>query len=424
MQKTYDVAIIGGGPAGSVAACVLAQAGRSVLLLEKERFPRFRVGESMVPASCETLARIGVKPKLDAGAFLVKHGGEICSACGTRARFYFRNGLRPKWQTSYQVEREKFDEVLLGHARESGGEVREGVGVTDVAFHRDRVELRTKADGGDESVTARYVLDCSGRHSLLGTRFGLRRPYADLRKFSVYAYYEQVDRPAGEDGTLTRMIRTEDGWIWMIPLVGGRCSIGLVTDVDRFRASGIAPQPLRPRAVAAQREGSPGPPRARGYSPGRATGDFSYRMERLAGDRWLLGGDAAGFIDPVFSNGIYMAIYSGEQAGDALLRALARPAARPVAFRHYERVVQRRFAGYLTLVRAWYTQPFIEIFLHPKEIFDLVPTVNSVLGGNAARTSAVRWRMRFFFALVYAQGKTRRLVPNLTLKPAILPRLA
>jgi flavin-dependent dehydrogenase len=421
MQAIFDVAIIGGGPAGSVAGSILAQAGRSVIILEKEAFPRFRVGESMVPASCETLQRIGVKAKLDQGGFLIKYGGEICSACGTRFQFLFRNGLRPKWKTSYQVERAKFDQVLLDHARELGCEVRERTAVQDVEFYPDGVKLRTGGAGpANSTVTARYVLDCSGRHSLLAHRFQLREAYPDLRKFSVFAYYENVGRPEGEAGTLTRMIRTEDGWIWMIPLVDGKCSIGVVIDIERFRAARLSPEETLERTLREQPEVSVWVQAARRYTPVYAASDFSYRVNRLAGDRWLLGGDAAGFIDPVFSNGIYMAIYSGEKAGDALALALREPGSRPAAFRNYETAVQRRFDFYLQLVRAWYTQPFIEIFLHPKEMFDLVPTVNSALGGNPARNWSSRWRMKFFFMLVYLQGKTGRLVPGLTLKPAIL----
>ncbi|HEY0792283.1 MAG TPA: tryptophan 7-halogenase [Chthoniobacterales bacterium] len=419
MEKIFDVAIIGGGPAGSVAGSVLAQAGRSVVILEKERFPRFRVGESMIPASSETLQRIGVKAKLDAGGFLVKYGGEICSACGTRSRFLFRDGLRPKWKTSYQVERAKFDEVLLDHAQELGCDVREGQTVEAVKTRPDGVTLSLA--GGSAPLPARYVLDCSGRHSLLANHFHLRTPYADLRKFSVYAYYEKVDRPEGEAGTLTRMIRTEDGWIWMIPLIDGKCSVGVVMNVERFRAAKRSPEEALTHALQVQPEVSAWMAAARRYSPVYATGDFSYRVTRLTGERWLLCGDAAGFIDPVFSSGIYLAIYSGEKAGDAVNAALMRPANRAQAFARYEKQVQNRFTAYLKLVRAWYTQPFIEIFLHPKEMLNLVPTVNSVLGGNASRSWSVRWRMKFFFLLVYLQGKTRRLVPGLTLKPAILP---
>jgi flavin-dependent dehydrogenase len=311
---------------------------------------------------------------------------------------------------------------MLDHARELGCEVRERTAVHDVEFYPDEIKLRTGGVGPETStVTARYVLDCSGRHSLLAHRFQLREAYPDLRKFSVYAYYENVGRPAGEAGTLTRMIRTEDGWIWMIPLVDGKCSIGAVIDVDRYRAARLSPEQTLDRTLRQQPEVSVWVQAARRYTPVYAASDFSYRVTRLAGDRWLLGGDAAGFIDPVFSNGIYMAIYSGEKAGDALALALREPGSRPAAFRNYERAVQRRFDFYLKLVRAWYTQPFIEIFLHPKEMFDLVPTVNSALGGNPARNWSSRWRMKFFFMLVYLQGKTGRLVPGLTLKPAILP---
>src|SRR6516164_7881374 len=192
MSQEFDVAVIGAGPAGSSAGTLLAQADRSVVIFDREKFPRFRVGESMLPASLNTLERMGVKPKIDAGGFLIKHGGEIVSACGKRVRFYFRNGLNAKRATSYQVLRSKFDKILLDHAAETGCDVRQQTPIE--SFELDDGGVTLYSGDGKHVVRARYVVDCSGRNSLISNRYQLRRPYPNLHKFSLYAYYENVRR--------------------------------------------------------------------------------------------------------------------------------------------------------------------------------------------------------------------------------------
>src|SRR6478609_8110054 len=163
-NERYDVAIIGGGPAGSSAGALLAKAGRRVVIFEKEQFPRFRVGESMLPASLGTLERMGVKEKIDNAGFLVKHGGEIVSACGQRVRFYFKNGLRAKRPTAYQVLRSKFDKILLDHAAATGCDVREQTAIESFEFDDHGVTLFS--GNGKHVVRAAYLIDCSGRNSL------------------------------------------------------------------------------------------------------------------------------------------------------------------------------------------------------------------------------------------------------------------
>src|ERR1700747_3452812 len=199
MSQECDVAVIGGGPAGSSAGTLLAQAGRRVVIFDRETFPRFRVGESMLPTSLNTLERMGVKPKIDAGGFLIKHGGEIVSACGKRVRFYFRNGLNAKRATSYHVLSSKFDKIRLDHAAESGCDVRQQTTIESFEIGDEGVTLYT----GDDLVRAKYVIDCSGRDCLIGNRLQLKQPFPNLRKFSVFAYYDGVGQPEGPDGTLT-----------------------------------------------------------------------------------------------------------------------------------------------------------------------------------------------------------------------------
>jgi flavin-dependent dehydrogenase len=414
MTQAVDVAIIGGGPAGSSAGTLLAQAGRRVVIFDREKFPRFRVGESMLPTSLNTLERMGVKPKIDAGGFLIKHGGEIVSACGKRVRFYFRNGRNAKRATAYQVLRSEFDKILLDHAASSGCDVREQTAVDSFEVDEDQVTLYPR---GKPPVRAKYVIDCSGRNCFIGNRYQLRQPYPNLHKFSVFAYYDDVMRNDGPDGTLTRMVRAKDCWFWMIPLQGRTSSIGVVMDTEKFRKLNKTPEEALANCIAEQPMVNEWMGAAKRVTPVYATGDFSYRNSKLTGDRWLLAGDAAGFVDPVFSSGVYLALLSGEQAADALNLALDRPQSRPKAFRYYERRIGRVLDIYLRWASAWYTQEFMEVFLFPKEIFGLVPTVSAVLSGNEVRDFGMRWRLCIFNVLVALQKRTSRIAPRLTLTP-------
>jgi len=415
MNEAFDVAIIGGGPAGSSAGTLLAKAGRRVVIFEKERFPRFSVGESTLPAVLNTLERMGVREKIDNGGFLIKYGGEIVSACGRRVRFYFRNGFKAKRPTAYQVLRSKFDRILLDHAAETGCDVRQQTPVNSFEIDDDGVTL--SSGNGGQVVRAKYVIDCSGRNCLIGNRFQLKRPFPNLRKFSLYAYYDDVRREDGPDGTLTRMVRTKDSWFWMIPLSGNTTSIGVVMDTEKFRGLKMNPEEALAHCIAEQPVVNESMENARRVTKVYATGDFSYRNKQLFGDRWLLAGDAAGFIDPVFSSGVYLALLSGEQAADALNLVLDRPQQRARAFRYYERRISRVLDIYLRWASAWYTQEFVEVFLYPKEIFELVPTVSAVLSGNEIRDFGIRWRLCIFHMLVALQKRTSKIAPKLTLTP-------
>src|SRR5437763_7820147 len=180
-MKIYDVAIIGGGPAGSTAATLLAKAGRRVVVLEREKFPRFHIGESLLPFSMHTFDRLGVREKLDA-AFMPKYGGEIAAACGTKGiKFYFKDGFRSQRDRAYQVTRSEFDKLLLDHSRENGAEVREEMEVTKLDFADDRVKIDVEmVDGGKSTVEARYLHDCRGRQTILGSLSNLKRTYDHL----------------------------------------------------------------------------------------------------------------------------------------------------------------------------------------------------------------------------------------------------
>lgn len=421
MQDTYDVAIIGGGPAGSVAAAVLARAGRRVIVLERETFPRFHIGESLLPYTMPTFERLGLREVMDR-TFLPKHGAELATAGGARGtRFYFKDGFQLAHTRAYQVERATFDKLLLDHAAAAGAEVREATGVKSVAFDDAGATVRIAArDAGTREIRCAYVIDASGRNAVLGGQFKLKQRYPTLNKFSVFAHWEGVTREPGIDGSLTRMVRGSDRWFWMIPLGESRMSIGMVMDLADFKALRQSPEEALEEALAAEPVIQARMADAERVTPVHSTGDYSYRNAAFAGDRWLLAGDAAGFIDPVFSTGVFLAIASGEQAADAIDAALDDRACREKRFRAYERKLGRVMNLYLRFVKSWYSQEFIEVVTSPARHFDLPGAINAVLAGKIAGSFAIWWRMQLFYLVVFLQ-RFVPLCPRLAFEPVPVP---
>jgi geranylgeranyl reductase family protein len=410
----YDVAIIGGGPAGSTAAALLACAGRRVIVFERERFPRFHIGESLLPFSMKAFTRLGLHEKFLRAGFIKKFGGEFFSACSSEGtKFYFKDGYRSQTDYSYQVTRADFDKVLLDHAAESGAEVREETGVKSVELANEHVDL---AISNGTSIRARFVIDASGRNSVLGTKFNIKKTYEHLKKLSIFAHYDGVWRAEGIDATLTVLIRGIDRWFWIIPLTTERTSIGVVLDNETFRSSKQSPEDFLEQALLEQPVIVERMREARRVSDAHVAADFSYRSTKLYGDRWLMAGDAAGFIDPIFSSGVFLAVFSGELAADALHEVLDQPRKVRKLFPRYEKQVNRAMDVYLRFVNAWYTKEFIEIFSAPRPVLNLPPAVNAVLGGNIGGEFAIKWRMWVFYFLVWVQ-RHYPIVPRRTLVP-------
>jgi len=435
-DRIYDVAIIGGGPAGSTAAALLARAGRRVVLFEREKFPRFHIGESLLPFSMKAFTRLGLHEKFSSAGFLKKYGGEIMGACSdTGTKFYFKDGYRSQTDHAYQVTRSDFDKVLLDHAAESGAQVHEQTLVSDVIFQdqevtlsyksvRDPTESARYADRTSQrdvpategEIQARYVVDASGRTSVLGRQFKIKKTYGHLQKLSIFAHYSGLWRPEGIDGTLTVLIRAVDRWFWLIPLSDERTSVGVVLDSEIFRKSKLSADDFLEQALAEQPSIMKRMRNARRVSKTYVEADFSYRSARLYGDRWLLTGDAAGFIDPIFSSGVFLAVFSGEKCADALNEVLDQPRKAKRLFARYERSVNRAMDVYLRFVNAWYTKEFIEVFLAPRNVLGLAPAINAVLGGNVGNSFPIRWRMWVFYFLVWLQ-RHHPIAPKLSLAP-------
>jgi flavin-dependent dehydrogenase len=415
LDGVYDTIVIGGGPGGAAAGTTLAREGRRVLLLEKEQFPRFHIGESLLPYNQRVFEELGVLPRLREAGFMRKFGAQFHSGNGAHSvQFVFRNGRFTREPEAMQVERSKFDHVLLKHAAASGAEVREGWTVARVSAEPTGVKVDARNQAGvTESFRGLFLVDASGRGNLTGNQEGLRIVHPRLKKIAIFGHFSGVRVSEGDPGGDTVIVRLGNKWFWLIPLSAEKVSVGCVLDQEEFARAQLPPATLFDqiwRSSAAMRERMH---QARSVSPIQTTSDFSYRNRRLVGPRLLRVGDAAGFMDPIFSAGVYLAMTSGQRAARAVLEALGRGDDGAVLLARYERELLRAMRTYWQMVEHFYTAPFMELFFSPRERFQLASAVNAILAGELNGGWRLNWRMRLFFLLIKIQRRWP-LVPRAT----------
>jgi flavin-dependent dehydrogenase len=324
-----DVVVIGGGPAGSTVSTLLAQQGCRVQLFERERFPRFHIGESLIPETYWVLKRLGMLPKMQQSRFVKKYSVQFVNSAGREsAPFYFWDNKPHECSQTWQVVRSEFDQMMLENAREHGVDAREGVRVHEVQFDGDRaVGVRIRDESGAfHDVPAKVVVDASGQNGLLMNKLRLRVWDPLLNKGAIWTYWDGAYRDTGRDEGATLVIQNGNkaGWFWYIPLHSNIVSVGVVAPFDYlFKGRGSYAQTYDEEVERCPgvKERVAGAVRATGYF---ATKDYSYRSRRVAGNGWVLIGDAFGFLDPLYSSGVLLALRSGEMAADAIVEGLAR----------------------------------------------------------------------------------------------------
>lgn len=386
-MTNHDAIIIGGGPAGSTAATLLAQKGHRVLLVEKTTFPRYHVGESLMPFCWFSLDRLGVLDRMEEIGFTRKHSVQFATTDGRiSSPFYFFQHFDHPAATTWQVERKDFDLMLLENARAKGVEVRENTTALDFLKDGERITgIRARTgDAEPFEATAPITLDCTGRDALFQRKHGTRRRDPMLDKISIWTLYQDAKRDPGlDEGATTIAYLPEGGWFWNIPLRNGIVSSGIVAERDYLYKPGDTRDPAEIFAREIENNAWIKEHLSEGRQFGEywVTGEYSYRAENCATDGLVLAGDAFAFLDPVFSSGVFLALKSGEMAADAAHAALENGDTSAAAFASYGEELCGHIETMRKVVYAFYDKDFSFAKLIRKYP-DLRAKLTDVLIGN------------------------------------------
>lgn len=354
-----DVVIIGGGPAGAFMGSYLSRAGVSNVILEKATFPRAHVGESMVTATTRVFDEIGFLSKMDEAGFPRKYGASWHPITGGEYAIWFKEfpqeGVNQDY--TYHVDRSKFDLLLLEHAESLGSVVHQNAGVEEVLFEDGRaVGVRAAIGGESVEIPAKVVVDASGRAAVVGSTLGLKTRDPVFNQFAVHAWFEGLDRGEGPTADFIHIyfLPAQRGWAWQIPITDAVTSVGVVAERDVFRtASGRMDEYFADMVASnadlahAMRDTTP-------VTDLRAEADYSYSMSQFVGDGWVLIGDAARFVDPIFSSGVSVAAHSAKFASDAVVAGLAAGDVSRAALEPYETRLREGVDVWYEFIQLYY----------------------------------------------------------------------
>ncbi len=377
----YDVTIIGGGPGGSTLGALLALQGRRVCILERDTFPRFRIGESLLPFSIDIFQQSGVLSKIHEAGYLVKNGARfVVDETLEEECFWFRNGLDAHHPYAFQVQRAPFDLLLLDHAREIGVDVLQPLAAKALDVQADCAVVSTPQ--GD--IRSQIVCDVSGRWTFLSTRQQQRRIHPTHRKVTAFGHFRNVVRCEQDPGNIiiVRFGETKMGWFWLIPFSDGTTSVGVVADAAYFRETGLSAADFFDRSIRNSRSMAPRMTNAELCGDIRSESDFSYTSDAHAGDRWLKVGDAGAFIDPIFSSGVFLSTKAAAMAAQAIAAAFESGDFSRAAFADYETGVKQGTRVFWAFIDAFYNRDFLKQMVTSRRRPLLQKSITSLLAGD------------------------------------------
>lgn len=409
--NVYDVIVVGGGPAGSTIATLLTRGGLRVAVFEQEHFPRFHVGESLLPANLPIFDRLGCHELLRQAGVMFKPGVTFYDEHEGRGHIHTRFPRVPfQPDHAYHVARALFDDLLLQHAAATGACVYRQHAVKRVRHEPSSVVAEIDASRGHKrEVRAHFLVDASGRASFVGTREGRRQPLPGLGKVALFAHFRDVKRePTIPEGN-ARLYLVPQGWLWWFSLADGSDSLGCVLHAHVVKTRQVPIEALFADVLAGSPHVSAGLAQARRTTPVHTIANFSYRVEPCVGDRYIAIGDAAGFIDPIFSTGIFVAMRSAELAADAILQAFQHQDFRARRFCHCANRIRRGTAPFLSFIRRFYEPAFLDVFFTRHPPLRLNRPILWVLSGAAFdhRPLWVRLGLALFFGIVHVHKGVR-----------------
>jgi flavin-dependent dehydrogenase len=397
------VLVVGGGPAGATIATLLAERGRRVVLVEKDRHPRFHIGESLLPHNLPLFDRLGIREEIETTS-IQKHGIEFVSAYhGKSVRYDFANAWDKRFPYSFQVRRSTFDHILIKNAAAKGAEVIEGCRVTSIDFPNGGHPNITSRDehGHTRQWTAAFVVDASGRDTLLAAQLGVKERNPRNNSAAIFGHFTGARRLTGKaEGNIT-IVWFDNGWFWFIPLSDGTTSIGAVcpaaflknrgTDLKSFFMSVIASCPeIADRLKDAELSGEV-----------TATGNYSYGAKSVSGRNFILVGDACAFIDPVFSTGVYLAMTTAFWGADAVEACLRAPQRSTRVLKRYDAATRKALGSFTWFIYRIREPAMRNLFMSPRNLFRVEEAVLSLLAGGIFDEWPIRARLCIFRMIYY-----------------------